>query len=211
MSRSEPDAIGRALRGAARSGAESEAARLAERFAERADREGLADVAYATLDTPLGVAAVAATERGLIRLALPNERLERVLDELAEVVSPRLLELPARLDEERRELEEYFAGRRTRFDLALDWRLTRPGFMRKVLRATARVPYGDTSTYAEVAERAGNPRAYRAAGSALGSNPIPIVVPCHRILRSGGDIGQYGGGPEMKQYLLDLEGATFGR
>jgi methylated-DNA-[protein]-cysteine S-methyltransferase len=211
MSRSESDAIGRALRKAARSDAESEAVRLAERFAERADREGLADVAYATLDTPLGVAVVAATERGLVRLGLPNERPERVLDELAADVSPRLLELPARLDEERRELEEYFAGRRTRFELALDWRLTRSGFMRRVLRATARVPYGDTSTYAEVAERAGNPRAYRAAGSALGSNPIPIVVPCHRILRSGGDIGQYGGGPEMKEYLLRLEGATFAR
>jgi methylated-DNA-[protein]-cysteine S-methyltransferase len=179
-----------------------------DRFMERADEDGLLDVAYATLDTPLGTAIVAATPRGLVRLALPNERLEDTLADLAEDLSPRLLEFPARLDEARRELDEYFEGRRRRFELPLDWRLSHPGFYRRVLRATARVPFGEVITYTDAAERAGSPRAFRAAGSALGSNPIPIVVPCHRVVRSGGDIGNYGGGPEMKRFLLELEGAV---
>jgi methylated-DNA-[protein]-cysteine S-methyltransferase len=117
-----------------------------------------------------------------------------------------VLELPARLDEARRQLELYFEGRLHRFELPLDWRLSR-GFRRRVLRETARVPYGRTATYAQLAARAGSARAYRAAGSALGSNPIPIVVPCHRVLRSGGDLGGYGGGLDMKESLLKLEGA----
>jgi methylated-DNA-[protein]-cysteine S-methyltransferase len=178
-----------------------------ERLVARADEEGLLDVAYATIDTPLGKATVAATPRGLVRLALPNEDLDEVLDRLATDVSPRVLEFPGRLDEARRELEEYFERRRDHFDLALDWRLSHPGFYRRVLRATSRVPFGEMITYGDAAAQAGNPRAFRAAGTALGSNPIPIVVPCHRVIRAGGEIGNYGGGPEMKRFLLRLEGA----
>jgi methylated-DNA-[protein]-cysteine S-methyltransferase len=178
-----------------------------DRLAARANQEGLVDVAYATVDTPLGTGLVAATPRGLVRVALPNEPVENVLAQLAEGVSPRVLEFPTRLDEARRELDEYFEGRRDRFDLPLDWRLSHPGFYRRVLRATARVPFGEVITYGEAAGRAGNPRAFRAAGTALGSNPIPIVVPCHRVIRAGGAIGNYGGGPQMKRFLLELEGA----
>ena len=129
-----------------------------------------------------------------------------MLESLAERISPRLLEAPARLDPVRRELDEYFAGRRREFDLPLDWRLT-GGFTRKVLRETARIPFGETRSYMQMAASAGSPRAHRAAGSALGANPIPIVVPCHRVLRSGGGLGGYGGGLEVKRELLRLEGA----
>ena len=185
---------------------DSEAA--ARRLVERADSEGLADVAYATVDTPLGTALVAGTERGLLRVMLPNDSADRVLEQISSGVSPRVLELPARLDRERRELSEYFEGRRHEFDLDLDWRLTPSGFYRRVLRAASRkLPFGTTASYGEVAGWAGNPRAYRAAGTALATNPIPIVVPCHRVLRAGGELGQYGGGPEMKEWLLRLEGA----
>jgi methylated-DNA-[protein]-cysteine S-methyltransferase len=183
------------------------AAAAANRFALRAEDEGLVDVAYATLDTPVGELVLAGTKGGLVRVGLSGEPIDNVLAELAEDVSPRILELPARLDEARRELDEYFAGRRKRFELSLDWRLVPAPFMKKVLKETARVPYGSTTTYGEVAREIGSPRAHRAAGSALGRNPIPIVVPCHRVLRSGGVIGNYGGGPEMKRYLLELEGA----
>jgi methylated-DNA-[protein]-cysteine S-methyltransferase len=179
-----------------------------DRLAAKANEEGLLDVAYATVDTPLGTGLVAATPKGLVRVALPNEEIENVLARLARDVSPRVLEFPGRLDKARRELDEYFEGRRSRFELPLDWRLSHPGFYRRVLRATARVPFGDVITYAEAAQRAGNPRAFRAAGTALGSNPIPIVVPCHRVIRAGGEIGNYGGGPEMKRFLLELEGAV---
>jgi methylated-DNA-[protein]-cysteine S-methyltransferase len=178
-----------------------------QRLAARANEEGLMDVAYATVDMPLGLGLVAATPKGLVRVALPNERVEEVLARLARDVSPRVLEFPARLDEARRELDEYFEGRRDRFELPLDWRLSHSGFYRRVLRATARVPFGEVITYSEAAKRAGSPRAVRAAGSALGSNPIPIVVPCHRVVRTGGAIGNYGGGPDMKRFLLQLEGA----
>jgi methylated-DNA-[protein]-cysteine S-methyltransferase len=130
-----------------------------------------------------------------------------VLEELATVVSPRVLESPKRLDEERRELEDYFEGRRQHFDVPVDWSLTSPGFRSRALHAVARIPYGKTKTYAEIARAAGNPRAYRAAGTACGHNPIPLIVPCHRVLQSGGGVGNYGGGPEMKRGLLDLEGA----
>jgi methylated-DNA-[protein]-cysteine S-methyltransferase len=178
-----------------------------DHLAARASEEGLLDVAYATLDTPLGEAAVAATPRGLVRVALPNEGVDGMLSRIADDLSPRILEYPARLDEARRELEEYFEGRRDRFELPLDWRLSHPGFYRRVLRATSRVPFGEVITYGDAAARAGNPRAFRAAGTALGSNPLPIVVPCHRVIRAGGDVGNYGGGPEMKRFLLRLEGA----
>lgn len=181
------------------------AARAAARFGELAAAKGAAKVAYARVDTPLGVATVAATKRGVVALALPNRTLDAFLAELSAGVSPRVVEAPGRLDEVRRELEEYFAGERRQFDLSLDWSLVPGGFYRKVLRQTARLPFGRTATYGEIAQRAGNPRAHRAAGTALGSNPIPILVPCHRIVRSGGDPGNYAGGPEMKRWLLELE------
>jgi methylated-DNA-[protein]-cysteine S-methyltransferase len=196
------------LRRILRADLDDAASASARRLSERADREGLAEVAYATYESPLGMGLVAATDRGLVRVALPNTDIEEALADLATAVSPRVLELPARLDRERRELDEYFSGRRHEFDLDLDWRLIGPGFYRKVLRTTLRkLPFGTTASYGEVAAWAGNPRAYRAAGSALAHNPLALVVPCHRVLRSGGDIGNYGGGPEMKEFLLRLEGA----
>ena len=178
----------------------------------RAGRDGLIDVAYATVDSPYGELLVARTDRGVVRVALPTERgrqrpREEVLEELAANVSPRVLESPKRLDEERRELEQYFEGRRQKFEVPVDWALTSPGFRSRALHAVARIPYGKVKTYAEIAKAAGNPRAFRAAGTACGHNPIPLIVPCHRVVQSGGGIGQYGGGPEMKQALLDLEGA----
>jgi methylated-DNA-[protein]-cysteine S-methyltransferase len=178
-----------------------------EQLAERASEEGLLDVAYATVDTPIGELVVAATERGLVRVALPGQELDLVLNQLAERVSPRVIAYPRRLDEARRELDEYFERKRERFEIPVDWRLSHAGFYRRVLRATAKVPFGEVITYTQAAKRAGSPRAVRAAGSALGSNPIPIVVPCHRVIRSGGDVGNYGGGPELKRFLLDLEHA----
>ena len=187
--------------GAAR-GADRAAAGLSKRAAE----EGLLDIAYASLDLPVGRVLVASTPRGLLRVSFPTQPVDEVLAELAVAVSPRILEAPERLDAVRRELDEYFEGERTDFDLALDWRLTK-GFRRRVLRATARIPYGETVTYADVAGSAGSPRGYRAAGSALGANPIPLVVPCHRVLRTGGALGGYGGGLAVKEQLLSLEGA----
>jgi methylated-DNA-[protein]-cysteine S-methyltransferase len=130
-----------------------------------------------------------------------------VVADLAARISPRVLAAPRKLDKPRRELDEYFTGRRRRFDLGLDWRLTQ-GFSRRVLRATGRIPYGSVSTYKRVASAAGSPRGSRAAGNALGSNPIPIIVPCHRVLHSGGGLGGYTGGIERKRLLLGVEGAA---
>ena len=179
---------------------------------ERAERDGLIDIAYASVDSPFGELLVARTDRGVVKLALPTHRGSRqsadeVLEELATVVSPRVLESPSRLDEERRELDDYFEGRRDHFDLAVDWSLTPAGFRSRALHAVARIPYGKTRTYGEIAKSAGNARAFRAAGTACGSNPVPLIVPCHRVVQSGGGVGNYGGGPEMKRALLDLEGA----
>jgi methylated-DNA-[protein]-cysteine S-methyltransferase len=175
-------------------------------LADRAATEGLLDVAYASVDSPLGPLVVAATPRGLVRVAYTGHEDEAgVLEDIARRLSPRILEAPARLDEARRELDEYFDGGRTDFDLPIDWALTR-GFTTKVLRATAQVAFGHTTTYAEVATQAGSPRAVRAAGNSLGSNPMPIVVPCHRVLRTGGALGGYTGGVERKEFLLRLEG-----
>ena len=174
-------------------------------LAARAEKEGLLDVAYAQVDSPLGPLTVAVTPQGLVRLAYPDRPLDDVLSDLAQDVSPRLLESPARLDPVRRELEEYFAGRRQTFETPIDWALTR-GFFRKVLEATVRIGYGQVRTYAEVADGAGSPRAVRATGNGLGSNPIPVVVPCHRVLRTGGGLGGYTGGLERKEFLLALEG-----
>jgi methylated-DNA-[protein]-cysteine S-methyltransferase len=177
-----------------------------ERLARGAAAEGLLDVAYAMADTPVGRVLVASTRRGLVRVAFSGESPDEVLGELARDVSPRVLESPAELDHVRRELDEYFERRRRSFGLPLDWRLSR-GFRRDALRALVGVPYGGTVTYSELAARAGSPRAHRAVGSACGSNPIPIVVPCHRVVRTGGGLGGYGGGLEVKQHLLELEGA----
>jgi len=189
-------------------GIEEEAAAAALRMADRAEREGLADVAYAAYDSPLGIGYVAATERGIVSVALPNRSADQFLDQLAARISPRVLELRGRLGAALRELDQYFEGSRREFELPLDWRLVRSEFSSRVLHETAKLPYGVTSSYGEVAARAGNPRAYRAAGTALGRNPIPLVVPCHRVLQSGGGIGEYGGGPEMKEWLLRMEGAV---
>ena len=167
---------------------------------------GLLDVAYATLDSPAGSLLLAATPRGLVRLAYLDEgqELDAVLEQLARRVSPRILTAPRRLDEPRRELDQYFAGARRRFDFDLDWQLTR-GFGRRVLEATARIPFGSVSTYKQVATQAGSPRGSRAAGNALGANPIPIVVPCHRVLHTTGGLGGYTGGLGRKRLLLDIE------
>jgi methylated-DNA-[protein]-cysteine S-methyltransferase len=167
---------------------------------------GLLDVAYATYDSPAGKLLLAATPRGLVRLAYLDEsgQEDAVLEHLATRVSPRILASPQRLDEPRRELDQYFAGARQAFDVGLDWQLTR-GFGRRVLEATSRIPFGATSTYRQVATEAGSPRGSRAAGNALGANPIPIIVPCHRVLHSTGGLGGYTGGLERKQLLLEIE------
>jgi methylated-DNA-[protein]-cysteine S-methyltransferase len=178
----------------------------AERFAARAAEEGLVEVAYARMDSPFGPVTLAATERGLVRINLPSYDEGRFLAALSVTVSPAILESPARLDAARRQLDEYFDGKLKRFSVPLDWRLIH-GFQERVLRATAAIPYGETLSYGEVAAEAGKPRAHRAAGSALGRNPLPLIVPCHRVLQAGGKVGNYGGGPEMKRALLDLEGA----
>jgi methylated-DNA-[protein]-cysteine S-methyltransferase len=174
-------------------------------FVDRAAAEGLLDVAYATVDSPFGSLLVALTPAGLVRLAYADERPDDVLDDLAARVSPRVLEAPARLAEVRRDLDDYFAGRRGAFRTRIDWSLT-SGFGRRVLRATAKIPFGGVSTYREIAAAAGSPNGSRAAGNALGANPIPIVVPCHRVLRTGGGLGGYTGGIDRKERLLRIEG-----
>ena len=171
-----------------------------------AAREGLLDVAYATADSPVGPLLLAATEVGVVRVSFAREGFEAVLASLAARVSPRMLEAPERLDGARRQLDEYFAGRRRRFDLPLDWRLS-SGFRARVLRAISAIPYGGTGTYRSVAIAAGSPGAVRAAGSACASNPIPLIVPCHRVVRSDGTMGRYGGGEEAKRLLLEHEHA----
>jgi methylated-DNA-[protein]-cysteine S-methyltransferase len=172
---------------------------------ERADAEGLLDVAYTTVDSPFGPLLLAATPRGLVKVSFPQFGTDATLEELASRISPRVLEAPSRLDETRRELDLYFEGKLTEFDLPLDWQLS-DGFRKRVQRAIGRIPYGQTRSYTEVARSAGNERAVRAAGTACGANPIPIVVPCHRVLRTGGALGGYGGGLPMKEALLELEG-----
>jgi methylated-DNA-[protein]-cysteine S-methyltransferase len=177
-----------------------------KRLADRAATEGLLDVAYATVDSPFGELLVAKTRRGLVKVSFPTVYdTEETLAELATRVSPRVLEAPAELDDVRRQLDRYFEGKLHEFDLPLDWQLT-GGFRRRAQQAIARIPYGKTRSYTEIARSAGNERAVRAAGTACGANPIPIVVPCHRVLRSGGALGGYGGGLPMKEALLRLEG-----
>jgi methylated-DNA-[protein]-cysteine S-methyltransferase len=189
---------------AGRAGTAGPPLRVTDELAARAEREGLLDVAYAQVDSPLGPLTVAATERGLVTLAYPEHPVDRVLERLAGDVSPRVLEAPGRIDGIRRELDAYFSGGLERFSTPIDWSLSQ-GFYRKVLQATARIRFGEVSSYAGVAAGAGSPKAVRAAGTGLGSNPIPIVVPCHRVLRSDGAIGGYTGGLERKEFLLALE------
>jgi methylated-DNA-[protein]-cysteine S-methyltransferase len=174
-------------------------------IADAAAAAGLLDVAYALLDSPVGRLLVARTPVGLARIAyLDGDAEETVLSDLAVRISPRLLIAPRQLDEPRRELDQYFHGRRRSFDVALDLRLM-TDFARRVLTATAAIPYGSVSTYRAVAIQAGSPRGSRAAGNALGANPLPIVLPCHRVLHSGGGLGGYTGGLDRKRTLLGIE------
>jgi methylated-DNA-[protein]-cysteine S-methyltransferase len=177
-----------------------------KRLTDRAADEGLLDVAYATFDSPFGSLLIATTGRGLVKVSFPTVYdTDETLEELATRISPRVLEAPGRLDDVRRQLDRYFEGELHEFDLPLDWRLT-DGFRKRAQQAISRIPYGRTRSYTEIARSAGNERAVRAAGTACGANPIPIVVPCHRVLRSGGALGGYGGGLPMKEALLRLEG-----
>ena len=180
--------------------------RLHDRLAAAAQREGTLDVAYRVFDSPVGPLLLAATEQGLARVAYAREDHDAVLQALADKISPRILQAPARLDPAARELEEYFAGRRHAFDLPLDWRLS-AGFRRTVLEHLAEIGYGHTASYAAVARLAGNPKAVRAVGTACATNPMPVVVPCHRVVRSDGSMGGYLGGADAKQTLLTLEAA----
>jgi methylated-DNA-[protein]-cysteine S-methyltransferase len=173
----------------------------------RAAADGLVDVAWAVADTPIGPLTVAATPLGLVRVGFGSD--DDQLAELAADISPRVVHLPARLDEVRRELDEYFAGRRRAFDVPLDRRLSR-GYRLAVLEELSRVPFGETVSYRDLAERTGKPNASRAVGTAMATNPIPIVVPCHRVLRTGGALGGYGGGVDTKVWLLRHEGALLG-
>jgi methylated-DNA-[protein]-cysteine S-methyltransferase len=180
------------------------AAAAAARFATIAEP----DVAYAVVDTPVGQVVAATSRRGLACLSYADFHggIDPVLEALSAGLSPRILEAPARLDEVRRELDEYFEGRRRGFDLVIDLALVRTPFSKRLLQATARIPFGETRTYRDMATAAGNPLAVRAAGNALGHNPIPIVVPCHRVLRTGGSLGGYTGGLDRKVKLLATEG-----
>jgi methylated-DNA-[protein]-cysteine S-methyltransferase len=198
----------RALRGGPEAG---DLDRAMSKLLARAEGDGLIDIAYANVDSPYGKLLLARTDRGVVKLALPSHRGDvvsddEVLEELAGKVSPRVLEAPGRLDDARRQLDAYFEGKLERFEVPVDWRLSR-GFTSRALHAVARIPYGKTRSYAEIAKAAGNERAFRAAGTACGHNPVPLIVPCHRVVQSGGGIGNYGGGPEMKRSLLTLEGA----
>jgi len=179
-------------------------ARLRSRLADEARREGILDVAYRTLETPVGDLLLAATEQGLVTVAYAVQDHDAVLQRLADRISPRILAAPGRLDSASRQLDEYFAGRRTSFDLPLDWRLSR-GFRREVLAHLCEIGYGRTESYAQVAAAAGSPRAVRAAGTACATNPLPVVVPCHRVVRSDGSAGGYAGGADAKRTLLALE------
>ena len=182
-------------------------AALRTRLAVAADRDGILDVAYRIVDSPVGPLLVAATDQGLVRVAYANEGHDAVLQQLADKISPRILHAPTRLDTVARELDEYFAGIRRTFDIALDWRLS-AGFRSTVLHHLPEIGYGHTASYAAVAQLAGNPKAVRAVGTACATNPLPVVVPCHRVVRSDGAMGGYLGGVEAKRVLLDLESAA---
>lgn len=186
---------------------DDELPRLRVELADAADRDGLLDVAYRTIDSPFGELLLAATEQGLVRVAFESEGHDVVLAGLAASVSPRILRSPRGTEEAARELEEYFAGRRRDFDLQVDLQLVR-GFRREVIEHLVEIPYGTTESYAQVARRTGNAAAVRAVGSACANNPLPVVLPCHRVVRSDGTIGQYLGGTATKVALLELEAAA---
>ena len=181
--------------------------RLHARLVAAAERDGVLDVAYRTIATPIGELLLAGTERGLVRVAFPRQGHDEVLASLAQTVSPRILRAPGRLDQASRQLGEYFDGRRTVFDLPLDFRLA-TGFRRAVLAHLPAIPYGRTESYAQVAAATGSPKAVRAVGTACARNPLPVVVPCHRVVRSDGTAGGYAGGPDAKRVLLTLESAA---
>jgi methylated-DNA-[protein]-cysteine S-methyltransferase len=201
------DDIGARLGALAPAGPDAAAGAVADLVAAalaRADADGLVDVAWEVQDTPIGPLTLAATEAGVVKIAFGDDDAE--VDEIAATVSPRVVRLPRRLDVVRRELDEYFSGRRHDFDVPLDRRLSR-GYRLEVLEELSRVRFGETVTYKDLAERTGHPKASRAVGTAMATNPIPIVVPCHRVLRSGGALGGYGGGLDTKAWLLRHEGA----
>ena len=181
--------------------------RLRHRLGLAAEAAGLLDVAYTTIDSPLGPLLLAATPKGLVRVAYDVEDHDRVLDTLSQRLSPRVLRAPRRLEAAARELDEYFSGQRRVFDLPLDLSLSK-GFRQLVQRHLPEIGYGQTRTYRQVAELVGNPQAVRAVGTACATNPLPVVVPCHRVLRADGTPGGYVGGPGAKQALLSLEAAA---
>jgi len=195
------------LFGAAISPTDPSLAALHARLTSEAEATGLLDVAYRTLDTPVGTLLLAATPAGLVRVAYEREGLDTVLEGLATRVSPRILNAPRRLDETAHQLEEYFTGRRHRFDLPLDLSLS-AGFRRTVLTYLPGIGYGQTASYQAVAAAVNNPRAVRAVGTACATNPLPLIIPCHRVIRSDGLLGAYLGGPETKRQLLNLEAAA---
>ena len=181
--------------------------RLRDKLGLAAEAEGLLDVAYTTIDSPVGPLLLAATPRGLLRVAYDVEDHDRVLDTLSNRISPRVLRAPRRLDAAARELGEYFDGRRRVFDLPLDRSLS-AGFRQLVQRHLPEIGYGQTRTYGQVAALVGNPRAVRAVGTACATNPLPVVVPCHRVLPASGAVGGYVGGSDTKRALLRLEAAA---
>ena len=181
--------------------------RLRDRLGRAAEAQGLLDVAYTTVDSPVGPLLLAATPHGLVRVAYGVEDHDRVLNDLSHRISPRVLRAPRRLDAAARELDEYFGGRRRVFDLPLDLSLS-AGFRQLVQRHLPEIGYGQTRTYGQVAQLVGNPRAVRAVGTACATNPLPVVVPCHRVLRADGTVGGYIGGTGAKKALLRLEAAA---
>ena len=206
----ETQDLTRTLRGLAPSSAAAAAHARAASDALAARAGSLLDIAIWTTDSPIGTLFLAVTPRGLLHVGFAGEPRDEVLAKLARQVSPRILEAAGPTDQVRRELDQYFAGERTRFDVKVDRRLVH-GIKREVLSAARRIPFGGTKTYGQIAKTIGRPQAARAVGNALGANPIPIVIPCHRVLRAGGTLGGYAGGLDRKETLLVLEGARFDR
>jgi methylated-DNA-[protein]-cysteine S-methyltransferase len=204
MTDAEPRDLDAALRRAAAADVASAAVDATRAAMETAERLGLVDVAVGRVESPVGELFVAVSDRGVVRIAFDLDEPSRVLDELAARVSPRVAETRGRVDTVRRQLDEYFARRRRVFDLDVDLALT-SAFGRRVLRQAARIPAGRVQTYGELAARVGSPRAARAVGNALGANPVPIVMPCHRVVPASGGYGKYGGGTERKAFLIELE------
>jgi len=183
-------------------------ARIRAEFASKARKRGLIDISYEMHDSPFGPLLIGATTQGLVRVGLSTETQEAILNDLAKRISPKILSgSRPQIKLARKQLDQYFSGKRKEFKLDLDWQLTH-GFRRQVLDVTDAIPYGETRSYREVATQAGSPKAVRAAGSALAHNPLPIVVPCHRVLKTDGHVGNYLGGTPMKEQLLEMERGT---